>query len=455
MANSSWSHTLVWVSLAGALAGCSTVPDNPRPAGLLLKIPDAAVTSDEPVPQAEPPSRSGNADTYVVFGRRYRVKETSEGYREQGIASWYGKDFHGRKTSSGPPFNMFDLTAAHKSLPIPTYARVTNLENGRSTVVKINDRGPFVGNRLIDLSYAAADRLGVLQRGTALVEVAAVAPYQIVPKLAARRAEQRELLASRAMRVKPKAEATEIEFAQVAPSRSSAPPSDQPPAQLLASMKPDQSPARAPVRLASADEDAAPSLARAPVRLASADEDAAPSLARAPVRLASADEDAAPSPARAPVRLALAKGKRGAPKMVAKAADVKPARAQEDRNSMRVAKAPARLAEGKRGSLPARAPVRLALADEDRDAPKAVAKTVGVKPAKAQDDRNSARAGIRPPSAAPAPKGKAAVVKQPLPATNANRNGKPSVPGRQAGESRPMGVRLASLKIGRARGIAD
>ena len=194
----SWSHALLFASLAGVLAGCSTVPDQQpvRPPADL--VPNADVSSDDPVPQVEPPSRSGNPDTYVVFGKRHRVKETSAGHREIGTASWYGWDFHGRKTSSGPPFNMFELTAAHKSLPIPTYARVTHLDNGRSIVVKINDRGPFVGERIIDLSYAAAARLDMLDQGTARVEVTALAPYQFLPTLAARRAEARERVARRA-----------------------------------------------------------------------------------------------------------------------------------------------------------------------------------------------------------------------------------------------------------------
>lgn len=196
----SWSQTLLLASLAGALAGCGTIPDRPvsiRPAGTDLK---AAPSGDEPIPRAEPPSRGGNADTYVVFGRRYRVRETSEGYREQGTASWYGADFHGRKTSSGPLYDMYELTAAHKSLPLPAYVRVTNLENGRSTVVKVTDRGPFVSGRIIDLSYAAALRLDMLERGTALVEVAALEPYQYLPELAARRAAERERLAAAADR---------------------------------------------------------------------------------------------------------------------------------------------------------------------------------------------------------------------------------------------------------------
>ena len=219
----SWSHALLCASLAGALAGCGTVPDggrlaNPRSDNSTL---DAGLDGDEPVPRVESPSRSGNPDTYVVFGRRYRVKETSEGYRETGIASWYGWDFHGRKTSSGPPFNMFDLTAAHKSLPLPTYVRVTNLENGRNVVVKVNDRGPFVGRRLIDLSYAAAGRLDMLEQGTTRVEVAALEPYQYLPDLAARRAELRERLAIQAARREQEKEekADTLNFAREAPNR--------------------------------------------------------------------------------------------------------------------------------------------------------------------------------------------------------------------------------------------
>lgn len=232
MAKSSWSHALAWASLAGALAGCSTVPDSHAPTSPQSDDPLAIDGGNgELVPKIEPPSRSGNPDTYRVFGRRYRVKETSEGYREQGIASWYGWDFHGRKTSSGPPYNMFDLTAAHKSLPIPTYVRVTNLENGRNVVVKVNDRGPFVGRRIIDLSYAAADRLDMLGQGTAQVEVAALEPYQSLPELAARRAEARERLASRQNRPEPKFEPAAIPFAREEPIR-------------LAAL--DQSPSRAP-----------------------------------------------------------------------------------------------------------------------------------------------------------------------------------------------------------------
>lgn len=245
MTKFSWSHALALASLAGALTGCSTVPENPLSANPLpVSAPDAAMNSDEPIPRLETPSRSGNPDTYVVFGRRYRVKETSEGYREEGIASWYGWEFHGRKTSSGPLFNMFELTAAHKSLPLPTYVQVTNLENGRHIVVKVTDRGPFVGERLIDLSYAAAERLGMLDQGTARVEIAALAPYQFLPNLAARRAELRELLASRQNQPEPDVKPAVIQFAHAKPVRSSAQAPGKPPAQVLARVEREREKAR-------------------------------------------------------------------------------------------------------------------------------------------------------------------------------------------------------------------
>ncbi|NQX89815.1 MAG: septal ring lytic transglycosylase RlpA family protein [Halioglobus sp.] len=113
----------------------------------------------------------GNASPYTVNGIRYEVLQDYKGYREQGIASWYGGKFTGYKTSNGELYDVYKPSAAHKSLPIPSYARVTNLENGRSIVVRVNDRGPFHSERLIDLSYAAAVRLGYMVQGTARVEV--------------------------------------------------------------------------------------------------------------------------------------------------------------------------------------------------------------------------------------------------------------------------------------------
>lgn len=144
----------------------------------LSSVPDA-------VPRVEPLSRYGNPSYYEVFNRRYYVLKDSAGYIERGTASWYGTKFHGRRTSSGEPFDMYTMTAAHKTLPLPTYAEVTNLDTGRSVIVKINDRGPFVDDRLIDLSYAAATRLGIKQTGTGRVEVRAIDPVDWQRRMAA------------------------------------------------------------------------------------------------------------------------------------------------------------------------------------------------------------------------------------------------------------------------------
>ncbi|APZ44117.1 septal ring lytic transglycosylase RlpA family protein [Acidihalobacter ferrooxydans] len=116
--------------------------------------------------------------TYVVHGRSYDVLPTAVGYHRRGIASWYGPKFHGRKTSNGERYNMYAMTAASRDLPLPSWVRVTNLQNGRQVVVKVNDRGPFVQDRIIDLSYAAAKKLGMIGPGTALVEVQVVNPRQ-------------------------------------------------------------------------------------------------------------------------------------------------------------------------------------------------------------------------------------------------------------------------------------
>lgn len=165
------------------LGGCggpaSTKPDKPaKPEPVERDGPPARPVDVSQVPDAvpryEPRSRYGNPESYVVFGRRYHVMDSSEGYLERGIASWYGKKFHGRRTSSGETYDMYAMTAAHPSLPLPTYVEVTNLENGQQVVVKVNDRGPFHDNRIIDMSYTAATRLGMLEKGTALVKVRAI-----------------------------------------------------------------------------------------------------------------------------------------------------------------------------------------------------------------------------------------------------------------------------------------
>ena len=164
------------------LAGCSlasegTAPFEPaRPDAGGADASSTVYEIDGVVPRAEQKSRIGNAPSYVVFGRRYSVLRTSSGYVEEGIASWYGEPFHGRRTSSGEVYDMHQLSAAHKSLPLPTYVQVTNLENGRRIVVRVNDRGPFHEGRIIDLSYAAARKLDIVGPGTARVEVRALAP---------------------------------------------------------------------------------------------------------------------------------------------------------------------------------------------------------------------------------------------------------------------------------------
>ncbi len=130
----------------------------------------------EPEVRDEPRSRFGNRSPYQVLGKSYTVLERPHGYVERGTASYYGNKFHGRRTSNQEVYDMYAFTAAHRSLPLPSYARVTNLDNGKSVVVRVNDRGPFHSNRLIDLSYAAAVKLGYRERGTANVEVRALTP---------------------------------------------------------------------------------------------------------------------------------------------------------------------------------------------------------------------------------------------------------------------------------------
>jgi rare lipoprotein A len=130
----------------------------------------------EAVPRPEPLARYGNHSPYSVLGRTYTVLPTAKGYVERGIASWYGVKFHGRLTSSREPYDIYQMTAAHKTLPLPSYVRVTNLETGKALTVRVNDRGPFHENRVIDLSYAAAVQLGIQAKGTGLVEVRALDP---------------------------------------------------------------------------------------------------------------------------------------------------------------------------------------------------------------------------------------------------------------------------------------
>ena len=151
------------------LSGCGGTPKQSEIVTTSGGPPDA-------VPKVEPKARYGNMKSYVVYGKTYYPKQSSRGYVERGVASWYGTKFHGRKTSSGERYDMHQMTAAHKTLPLPTYALVKNLDNGRSAIVKVNDRGPFVGDRIIDLSYAAAKKLGVDKKGLAQVEVVSIDP---------------------------------------------------------------------------------------------------------------------------------------------------------------------------------------------------------------------------------------------------------------------------------------
>lgn len=168
-------------AMTALLHGCGSAPSSPGGDGPPVTADRTRPIPPDAVPRAEPRSRYGNPSSYVVFGRRYHVLGSAAGYVERGVASWYGRKFHGRRTSSGETYDMHAMTAAHKSLPLPTYVRVTNLRNSRSAVLRVNDRGPFHANRIIDLSHAAARKLGIIGRGTGLVEVRALVPGQPSP----------------------------------------------------------------------------------------------------------------------------------------------------------------------------------------------------------------------------------------------------------------------------------
>lgn len=146
------------------------------------QVPANMLDIGDAVPKCEKRTRAGNPQTYKQFGKSYKVLTESEGYQEQGIASWYGTKFHGRKTANGETYNMYAMTAAHKTLPIPSYVRVVNVANKRSIVVRINDRGPFHNQRIIDLSYVAAAKLGIHKIGKAHVEVTAIECDTVIQK---------------------------------------------------------------------------------------------------------------------------------------------------------------------------------------------------------------------------------------------------------------------------------
>ncbi|MCK7543910.1 septal ring lytic transglycosylase RlpA family protein [Marinobacter bryozoorum] len=173
--------------LALVVAGCSSTPTETDHSGRYTIAQDHGPAQDvdvsgtgNAVPRYEAPRSAGNKSPYTVWGKQYRVMAANDadGYVQRGIASWYGKKFHGHKTSNGEIYDMYEMSAAHKSLPLPSYARVTNLDNGRSVIVRVNDRGPFHGDRLIDLSWAAAKKLDFLGQGTARVEVASITVLQ-------------------------------------------------------------------------------------------------------------------------------------------------------------------------------------------------------------------------------------------------------------------------------------
>jgi rare lipoprotein A len=176
-------HAIVIAAIAAIIiAGCSGSPSRPgKSGGYYLddgpgNNPPANLESiPEPVPKIEPVNKSASRP-YAVLGRAYTPYAQLTPYKVRGVASWYGKRYHGQKTSIGEIYDMYGMSAAHTTLPLPSYARVTNLANGKSVIVRLNDRGPFHEDRLIDLSWLAAQRLGLLGRGSGLVEVEAIIP---------------------------------------------------------------------------------------------------------------------------------------------------------------------------------------------------------------------------------------------------------------------------------------
>ena len=173
-------RTALALFLALLVVACGTVPRAPKsgePSGKYYlddgppeRVPESLSSVPDAVPTDEPFHRFANRP-YTVFGQTYVPVVNKEPKKERGMASWYGRKFHGQRTSSGETYDMFAMTAAHKTLPIPSFARVTNVKNGKSVVVRINDRGPFHSDRIIDLSYAAAARIGIVNAGSGLVEV--------------------------------------------------------------------------------------------------------------------------------------------------------------------------------------------------------------------------------------------------------------------------------------------
>jgi rare lipoprotein A len=174
--------------MAMLLAACAAAPRRaapPSPPATAPGLPPAPPGEvADAVPRIEPRSSHGNPPFYDVNGRRYQVLASADNFVERGVASWYGPDFQGHNTSSGERYDMYLMTAAHRTLPLPCYARITNLANGRSVVVRINDRGPFVANRIVDLSYSAATRLDIVRTGTAFVELRTISPGELGAEVA-------------------------------------------------------------------------------------------------------------------------------------------------------------------------------------------------------------------------------------------------------------------------------
>jgi len=181
-----FSNAVIVAGLVAFATGCAHLPEGAPSRTSRASSPGDLFISDKTRGGPEEPglkirkSKRGNMESYVVRGQRYHTLDSSDGYSARGVASWYGPNFHGRTASNGEVYDMYRLTAAHKTLPLPTYAKVTHVENGRSVIVKINDRGPFSGDRIIDLSFAAALRLGMVNDGTGTVDIQALSPEELM-----------------------------------------------------------------------------------------------------------------------------------------------------------------------------------------------------------------------------------------------------------------------------------
>lgn len=175
-----WFNRIQWLLAVVVMVGCTSQGYQPERYKQQQDAPPLSYEDIEKIPDAEPKieplSRSGNKSPYRVVGKDYVVMDSSQGYSREGVGSWYGSKFHGHLTSNGEIYNMFAMSAAHRTLPLPTYLRVTNLNNNRRVIVRVNDRGPFHSDRIIDLSYAAAVKLGFVDQGTAPVRLEAIDP---------------------------------------------------------------------------------------------------------------------------------------------------------------------------------------------------------------------------------------------------------------------------------------